>query len=117
VPLSLGAEVLLEEGEAVARNILAAIDGEPLGPFRYRSVGQLVELGSEFAVNDVLGVKLSGQLAARVWRATYLLKLESPQSRTRVAADWLLDLVYHPVVTQISRDGRIPEGGARGRAA
>jgi hypothetical protein len=29
-------------------------------------------------------VKFSGQLAALVWRATYLLKLQSPQSRARV---------------------------------
>ncbi len=48
-------------------------------------------------------MKFSGQLAALFWRATYLLKLESPQSRTRVAADWLLDLFYDPVVTQIRR--------------
>jgi NADH dehydrogenase len=102
-PVPPNAQAAVQEGEAVARNILAAIDGEPLGPFRYRSVGQLVELGSEFAVNDVLGVKFSGQLAALFWRATYLLKLESPQSRTRVAADWLLDLFYDPVVTQIRR--------------
>jgi NADH:quinone reductase (non-electrogenic) len=102
-PVPPNAQAAVQEGEAVARNILAAIDGEPLGPFRYRSVGQLVELGSEFAVNDVLGVKFSGQLAALFWRATYLLKLESPQSRTRVAADWLLDLFYEPVVTQIRR--------------
>jgi NADH dehydrogenase len=102
-PVPPNAQAAVQEGEAVARNILAAIDGEPLEPFRYRSVGQLVELGSEFAVNDVLGVKFSGQLAALFWRATYLLKLESPQSRTRVAADWLLDLFYEPVVTQIRR--------------
>ena len=72
-------------------------------PFRYRSLGELVELGSEFAVNEVMGFKFSGQFAALFWRLTYLYKLESPQSRARIAADWLLDLFYDPTVTQIRR--------------
>jgi NADH:ubiquinone reductase (H+-translocating) len=58
-------------------------------------------MGSEFAVNEVMGVKFSGFMAALFWRLTYLYKLESPQSRARIAADWLLDLVYDPAVTQI----------------
>jgi NADH dehydrogenase len=82
---------------------VAAIDGGQLEPFRYRPVGQLVEMGSEFAVNEVMGVKFSGFLAALFWRMTYLYKLESPNSRVRIAADWLLDLFYEPSVTQIRR--------------
>ena len=58
-------------------------------------------MGSEFAVNEVLGIKFSGLMAALFWRATYLYKLESPQSRARIAADWFLDLFYRPAVTEI----------------
>jgi NADH dehydrogenase len=97
------AQAAVQEGEAVAENILAVLDGEELEPFRYQSLGQLVELGSEFAVNEVMGVKFSGFIAAIFWRATYLYKLESPNSRIRIAADWLLDLFYDPPVTQIRR--------------
>ena len=102
-PVPPNAQAAVQEGETVARNILAVIDGEELEPFRYKSLGQLVELGSEFAVNEVMGVKFSGFVAALFWRATYLYKLESPQSRARIAADWLLDLFYDPSVTQIRR--------------
>jgi NADH:ubiquinone reductase (H+-translocating) len=97
------AQAAVQEGEAVAENILRVLDGEEPEPFRYKSLGQLVELGSEFAVNEVMGVKFSGQLAALFWRMTYLYKLESPNSRIRIAADWLLDLLYDPPVTQIRR--------------
>jgi NADH dehydrogenase len=97
------AQAAVQEGETVARNILAVLDGEELKPFRYQALGQLVELGSEFAVNEVLGVKFSGFIAAIFWRLTYLYKLESPNSRVRIAADWLLDLFYDPPVTQIRR--------------
>lgn len=97
------AQAAVQEGEAVAENVLAVIDGGDPRPFRYRAVGQLVEMGSEFAVNEVMGVKFSGFIAALFWRATYLYKLESPNSRVRIAADWLLDLLYDPAVTQIRR--------------
>ena len=32
---------------------------------------------------------------------TYPFKLESPQSRAQVAADWLLSIFFRPAVTQI----------------
>jgi NADH dehydrogenase len=92
------AQAAVQEGKAVAGNVLAAIDGEELKPFEYRSLGQLVELGSEFAVNDVLGVKFSGLLAALFWRATYLYRLECPQGRAHIAADWILGLFSRPAV-------------------
>jgi NADH dehydrogenase len=102
-PVPPNAQAAVQEGEAVAENIVAVLDGDEPEPFRYQSLGQLVELGSEFAVNEVMGVKFSGFLAAIFWRLTYLYKLESPNSRVRIAADWLLDLFYDPPVTQIRR--------------
>lgn len=97
------AQAATQEGKAVARNILAAMDGGRLEAFEYRPVGQLVEIGSEYAVNEVMGVKFSGLAAALFWRATYLYKLESPQSRVRIALDWMLDLFLDPAITQIRR--------------
>jgi NADH:ubiquinone reductase (H+-translocating) len=95
------AQAATQEGRAVARNVLAAIDGRELEPFDYKPLGQLVEMGSEFAVNEVLGIKFSGRMAALFWRMTYVYKLESPQSRARILADWFLDLFYDPAVTEI----------------
>ena len=100
-PVPPNAQAASQEGQALARNILATIDGEELTPFEYQPMGQLVELGSQFAVNEVMGVKFKGLPAALFWRATYLFKLEMPENRARIAADWLLDLFFHPSVTQI----------------
>jgi NADH dehydrogenase len=97
------AQAALQEGKALAKNILAIIDGrsEALIPFEYRPLGQMVELGSRFAVNEVMGVRFSGLLGALFWRAAYLVRLESPQSKARVAADWLVGLLFQPAVTEI----------------
>jgi NADH dehydrogenase len=115
------AQAAVQEGHVVARNILRAIDGTgELEPFEYRPLGQLVELGSRFAVNQVMGVRFSGLLAALFWRAVYLFKLESPQSRAQVASNWLLAVFFRPAVTQI-RDLIQEEpqqvAGARGEQA
>ncbi len=100
-PVPPNAQAAVQEGEALASNIVATIDGEELEPFEYKPMGQLVELGSQFAVNDIMGVKFKGLPAALIWRAAYLFKLESPENRARIAADWFLDLFFHPSVTQI----------------
>jgi NADH:ubiquinone reductase (H+-translocating) len=100
-PVPPNAQAAVQEGRAVARNVLATIDGRDLRPFDYKPVGQLVEMGSNFAVNQVMNVKFSGLMASLFWRATYLYKLDSPQSRARIAADWFLDLFFDQAVTEI----------------
>ena len=100
-PVPPNAQAATQEGKVVARNVISVIDGREPEPFDYKPVGQLVEIGSDFAVNQVMNVKFSGLLASLFWRATYLYKLESPQSRARIAADWILDLFFDASVTQI----------------
>src|ERR687894_3166060 len=97
------AQAAVQQGHVVARNILAALDGreDELEEFEYRPLGQLVELGSDFAVNEVMGVRFTGLLAAVFWRLAYLVRLNSPQSKARVAADWILGLFLRPAVTQV----------------
>jgi NADH:ubiquinone reductase (H+-translocating) len=97
------AQAAVQEGKAVARNILATIDGkeDEMKPFEYRPLGQLVELGSDFAVNEVMGVRFTGTLAAVFWRLAYLTRLDSPQSKAHQMTDWLLGMFLRPAVTQV----------------
>ena len=97
------AQAASQEGKVVAKNVLAAIDGreEDLEEFEYKPMGQLVELGSDFAVNEVMGIRFSGHLAAIFWRLAYLTRLSSPQSKAQQAADWILGLFLRPAVTQV----------------
>ena len=99
------AQAAVQEGHLAAKNVLATLDGRTgdLEPFVYTPLGQLVEMGSEFAVNEVMGVRFSGLLAALVWRATYLYKLNSPRGKAEIAGDWLLGLLFRPTAAQIRR--------------
>ncbi len=97
------AQAAVQQGHVVARNIIASIDGreDELEEFEYRPMGQLVELGSDFAVNEVMGVRFTGLTAAIFWRMAYLFRLNSPQSKARVAADWIVGFFLRPAVTQV----------------
>ena len=96
------AQAAIQEGHLVARNVIKTIDGESdLEEFEYKPLGQLVELGSDFAVNEVMGVRFTGVIAAIFWRMAYLVRLNSPQSKVRVAADWIFGYFFRPAVTQI----------------
>ena len=44
---------------------------------------------------DAIGKDVSGR------RLAYLVRLNSPQSKVRVAADWIFGLLLRPAVTQI----------------
>lgn len=95
------AQAATQEGYALARNILAVLDGGEPEEFEYKPAGQLVELGTDFAVNDVMGVKFSGLAAALFWKAAYLTRLESPQNKARIVTDWAMGLVMQPSITQL----------------
>jgi NADH dehydrogenase len=95
------AQAAIQQGHVVARNVMKSIDGQgELEEFEYKPLGQLVELGSDFAVNEVMGVRFTGLIASLFWRMAYLVRLNSPQSRARIAADWILGAVLRPAVTQ-----------------
>jgi len=97
------AQAATQEGKALAKNILAAIDGgeDELKKFEYKPLGTLVELGSDFAVNEVMGVRFTGIPAAIFWRLAYLTRLNSPQSKAQQMTDWIFGLFMRPAVTQV----------------
>ena len=97
------AQAASQEGKTVAKNIIATIDGreDEMVAFEYKPLGTLVELGSGFAVNEVMGIRFTGKLAAVFWRLAYLARLNSPQSKAQQAADWILGMVLQPAVTQV----------------
>ncbi len=93
------AQAAVQEGKTLAKNIIAAIEGREPEPFEYKPLGQLVELGSDFAVNEVMGVRFTGKLAAIFWRMAYLTRLDSPQSKAHQMTDWILGMFIRPAVT------------------
>lgn len=57
------AQVALEEGETVARNLDAELKGRPLEEFTFHDKGFVVSVGTRRGVADIAGITSGGQLA------------------------------------------------------
>jgi NADH dehydrogenase len=97
-----------QEGEVAGRNLAAEIQGNALTRFRYRSLGQLVDLGSTSALTDILGVKFSGIVGEAVWRLVHLKELGYNLNRAQVLADWVVDRVTRPSASKLYEDPPTP---------
>jgi NADH dehydrogenase len=90
----------MREAVVAAKNIARAIGGQPLKPFRYKTMGMLASLGHHTGVAMVFGMKFSGFVAWWMWRSVYLAKLPRLAKKLRVAADWTLDLFFGREIEQ-----------------
>jgi NADH:ubiquinone reductase (H+-translocating) len=57
------AQVALEEGETVARNLDAELNGRPLEAFTFHDKGFVVSVGTRRGVADIAGITTGGRLA------------------------------------------------------
>jgi NADH dehydrogenase len=57
------AQVALEEGETVARNLAAELKGQPLEAFSFRDKGFVVSVGPRRGVAEIAGITTGGRLA------------------------------------------------------
>ncbi len=60
------------------------------------------------ALVDILGVNLSGQLGAYVWKVVYLYELGYALNRAHVLADWTIDLFTRPDTSKLFEDPNQP---------
>ncbi|MEU6388370.1 NAD(P)/FAD-dependent oxidoreductase [Streptomyces sp. NPDC046939] len=87
------AQHAMRQGWAAARNVLAAVRGTPLTPYRHKDLGLVVDLGGIQAVSKPMGVQLTGLPAQVVARGYHLGALRTVTARFRTAANWALNAV------------------------
>ncbi|MDQ4001130.1 MAG: NAD(P)/FAD-dependent oxidoreductase [Actinomycetota bacterium] len=107
-PVPALAQAAEQEGKRAALNLAAEIMGEVPIPFRYRPLGQLVDLGEGSALVDVLGVKVSGRVGALIWKCIYLYELGYNLNRAQVLVDWTIDLFARPDASKLFEDDKRP---------
>ena len=103
-PVPALAQAAEQQGKRAASNLAAETGGKAPVPFRYRSVGQLVDLSEGSAIVDILGVKLGGLLGALIWKGVYLYELGYDLNRAHVLADWTIDLFTRPDPSKLIED-------------
>ncbi len=103
------AQAAEQEGKRAAANLVAEIKNQEPVAFRYRSVGQLVDLGEGSALVDILGVKLGGLIGAFIWKGVYLYELGYDLNRAHVLADWTIDLFSRPDTSKLFEGSERPD--------
>ena len=87
-PLPGVAQVAMQQGTRAGNNILRAIAGQTLEPFRYRDYGIMATIGRGSAVADVFGLKFSGFFAWLFWIFLHIFWLIGFRNRLVVMSEW-----------------------------
>ncbi len=87
-PLPGVAQVAKQEGRHAAKNVLRAIRGEPLQPFRYVNFGNVATIGRGAAVVEIGPVRASGWLAWMFWLFLHIFWLIGFRNRVAVLGEW-----------------------------
>jgi NADH dehydrogenase len=92
----------VREGPLLARNIVAALAGEPSKPFTYRPLGMMASLGDRDAVAQLpCNRMIAGFPAWLMWRAYYLGQLPGVARKLRVAGDWTVTGLFAQNVARL----------------
>jgi NADH dehydrogenase len=88
-PLPGVAQVAMQMGAHAARNVVRAIDGQPLRAFRYHNLGDMATIGRAAAVANLPWIQLTGLLGWLAWLFVHLLKLIGFRNRIVVMVQWI----------------------------
>jgi NADH dehydrogenase len=108
------AQFALREAATIARNIGAALKGEPASDFHFKSLGALCVVGHQTACAELTvpfaptrSLRFSGLLAWFLWRGIYVSKLPGLERKIRVLMAWTLELFFpRDIIQTIELGGR-----------
>jgi NADH dehydrogenase len=89
--LPSNAQVAFQQAPLLADNLLRSLAGEPLAPFRWQDLGEMMSLGRGDACLTAGGLTLAGPLAFRLRRLAYLSRMPGLNQQLRAAAGWLAE--------------------------
>tara|TARA_B100000989_G_scaffold165104_1_gene123414 strand:+ start:7 stop:1200 length:1194 start_codon:yes stop_codon:yes gene_type:complete len=87
--LPITAQVAMQEGNHLAKNISLLIKGKDPLPFQFQDNGEMISLGKGEASISALGITLSGKLAFEARRLIYASKLPNISESIKSASSWV----------------------------
>ena len=83
------APVAIQQGEMVAKNILAQLKGKPVKPFQYFDKGTMATVGRNKAVMESKGIRMGGFIAWLAWLFVHVMSLVGFRNKITVTLGWL----------------------------
>lgn len=87
--LPMLAPVAQQQGETLAKNILAVIKGGVMKPFKYFDKGSMATIGRNKAVVDLPKFKFQGAFAWYVWMFVHIFSLVGFRNKLVAIIDWM----------------------------
>ena len=89
------AQVAIQMGQNVGKNIVHLIKGEATVPFVYNDKGSLATIGRNKAVADLGKIKFQGFFAWLVWIFVHLFSLVGTRNRVIVFINWIGNFINY----------------------
>ncbi len=83
------AQVAIQQGKNLARNLLLMKSKAQLNPFRYTDKGSMATIGRNRAVADLPFLKFSGFIAWLTWMFVHLMSIVGVKNRLLIFVNWM----------------------------
>lgn len=83
------AQVAIQQGHHLAKNLIALIEGKQTEPFKYNDKGSMATIGRNKAVADIGKLRFSGFVAWILWCFVHMLSLVGFKNRLAVFITWI----------------------------
>lgn len=83
------AQVAIQQGKHLAKNLVAIINNRPTTPFKYNDKGSMATIGRNKAVADLGKIKFQGFFAWILWSVIHLFSLIGFKNRLFVFMTWI----------------------------
>ena len=83
------AQVAIQGGEALAKNLMKLQNGEEMKPFRYNDKGSMAIIAKYKAVADLPKFSFTGFFAWLVWLFIHVIPLVGFRNKVQLAFNWL----------------------------
>ena len=87
------AQPAIQQGKAVAKNIILKMNKKPQVPFEYNNKGVMATIGRNKAVVDLPNLKFQGVFAWFVWMFVHLLSLIGFRNKAVVFLNWVYNYI------------------------
>lgn len=83
------AQVAIQQGELLAKNISNLVKGKPLKSFKYHDKGTMATIGRNKAVVELPFLKMHGFLSWFIWMFVHLMSLVGFRNRVVTLVNWM----------------------------
>lgn len=107
------AQVALQQGKNLAKNLRRMEKGKSLKPFRYKNLGSMATVGRNKAVAEFATFKLSGFIAWVMWLVVHLRSILGVRNKILVLLNWMwnyftynqsLRIIFYPTKAKEVKD-------------